>query len=175
MRKTVFWGESIVNAGSRCAPAYLSLSSGSSESPTPKSARSGVVRMDGWMDGRMDDGRTDGRKISPFYRTSSPIGAAAPLQPNFNPKTIKRGKGTAVHMMPLGDWFFSFLFGFSLSLFLFPLTFSLLFFPYFPFLGSGPDRGQSPVEWGDFPSVRTSVRPSVRPPPLGPKSQPGRL
>ena len=28
--------------------------------------------MDGWT-----DGRTDGRKISPFYRTSSPIGAAA--------------------------------------------------------------------------------------------------
>ena len=27
------------------------------------------------------------------------------------------------------------------------------------FLGSGPDRGQSPVEWGDFPSVRTSVPP----------------
>ena len=43
----------------------------------------------GWTNGRMD-----GRKISPFYRTSSPIGATAPLQPNFNPKTIKRGKGT---------------------------------------------------------------------------------
>ena len=49
---------------------------------------------------------TDERKISPFYRTSSPIGAAAPLQPNFNPKTIKRGKSTADHMMPLGAWFF---------------------------------------------------------------------
>ena len=31
------------------------------------------------MDGQMN-GRTDGRKISPFYRTLSPIGAAAPLQ-----------------------------------------------------------------------------------------------
>ena len=30
--------------------------------------------------------------------------------------------------------------------------------------GSGPDRSQSPVEWGDFPSVRTFVCPS---PPLG--------
>ena len=29
--------------------------------------------------------------------------------------------------------------------------------------GSGPDRGQSPVEWGDFPFVRPSVRPSARP------------
>ena len=26
-----------------------------------------------------------------------------------------------------------------------------------PFLGSGPDRGRSPVEWGDFPSVCPSV------------------
>ena len=25
-------------------------------------------------------------------------------------------------------------------------------------MGSGPDRGRSPVEWGDFPSVRSSVR-----------------
>ena len=32
------------------------------------------------------------------------------------------------------------------------------------FLGSGPDRGQSPVEWGDFPFVRTYVCTSVRPP-----------
>merc|ERR1712120_75635 len=29
--------------------------------------------------------------------------------------------------------------------------------------GSGPDRGRSPVEWGDFPSVCLSVRSSVRP------------
>ena len=33
-------------------------------------------------------------------------------------------------------------------------------FPCSTFLGSGPDRGRSPVEWGDF--VRTSVHPSVR-------------
>ena len=30
--------------------------------------------------------------------------------------------------------------------------------------GGGPDRGQNPLEWGDFPSVRTSVHPSVPPP-----------
>ena len=30
--------------------------------------------------------------------------------------------------------------------------------------GSGPDRGQSPVEWGDFPFVRPSICPSVRSP-----------
>ena len=29
------------------------------------------------------------------------------------------------------------------------------------FLGSGPDRGRSPVEWGDFPSARSFVRPSL--------------
>ena len=45
--------------------------------------------------------------------------------------------------------------------------------------GSGPDRGRSPVEWGDFPFVRSSVRSSVRPfPPLGhparPEAQPAR-
>ena len=35
--------------------------------------------------------------------------------------------------------------------------------------GSGPDRGRSPVEWGDFPSVRSSVRPF---PPLGHPARP---
>ena len=39
--------------------------------------------------------------------------------------------------------------------------------------GSGPNRGQSPVEWGDFPYVRPYV-----PPPLGhparPVAQPAR-
>ena len=29
------------------------------------------------------------------------------------------------------------------------------------FLGSGPGRGRSPVEWGDFPSVRSSVPPRL--------------
>ena len=40
------------------------------------------------------------------------------------------------------------------------------------FLGSGPGRGRSPVEWGDFPSVRpyvrTYIRTSIRPSPLKP-------
>merc|ERR1712055_910981 len=63
--------------------------------------------------------RTDERKISPFYRTSSPIGAAALLY---------------------------FLLGFHGGR-----------------QGSGPNRGRSPVEWGDFPFVRLFVHPSVRP------------
>ena len=33
------------------------------------------------------------------------------------------------------------------------------------FLGSGPGRGRSPVEWGDFPSFRLFVRLFVRPSP----------
>ena len=38
------------------------------------------------------------------------------------------------------------------------------------FLGSGPDRGQSPVEWGEIPFVHLFVRPSV--PPSGWPSNP---
>ena len=40
--------------------------------------------------------------------------------------------------------------------------------------GSGPDRGQSPVEWGDFPFVRPSVCPSVRPSPPSRAQEPAR-
>ena len=32
------------------------------------------------------------------------------------------------------------------------------------FLGSGPDRRKSPVEWGEILYVRPSIRPYVRPP-----------
>ena len=51
------------------------------------------------------DKRMDGRNFSPFYRTSSPIGAAALLPIHVNYQIPKQGKGTADHMMPLGDWF----------------------------------------------------------------------
>ena len=44
--------------------------------------------------------------------------------------------------------------------------------------GSSPDRGQSPVEWRDFPSVRPSVclsvHPSVRPFPPSRAQEPAR-
>ena len=61
---------------------------------------------------------------------------------------------------------------------------TLLYFPGFHGgkQGSGPDRGQSPIEWGDFPSIRPSVSPSVltinqlrglQSQPGGPKSQLG--
>ena len=34
------------------------------------------------------------------------------------------------------------------------------------FLGSGPDRGRSPEEWGEIPYVYPYVRPSIPPPAL---------
>ena len=54
-----------------------------------------------WTDGHTN-GRTDGRKISPFYRTSSPIGAAALPAPLKTKEKVEQGKGTADHLMPLG-------------------------------------------------------------------------
>ena len=41
-------------------------------------------------------------------------------------------------------------------------------------MGSGPDRGQSPVEWGDFPFVRSFVRSSVCPSPPSRAQEPAR-
>ena len=54
--------------------------------------------------------RTDERKISPFYRTSSPIGAAALPPPMKTKEKVEQGKGTADHLMPLGYLFFYFFF-----------------------------------------------------------------
>ena len=55
---------------------------------------------DGWT-----DERTDGWKISPFYRTLSPIGAAALPPPMKTKEKEEQGKGTADHLMPLGYLF----------------------------------------------------------------------
>ena len=48
------------------------------------------------------DGRTDGWKVSPFYRTLSPIGAAALPSPMKTKEKVEQGKGTADLLMPLG-------------------------------------------------------------------------
>ena len=48
------------------------------------------------------NGQTNGRKISPFYRTLSLIGAAALLPPMKTKEKEEQGKGTADHLMPLG-------------------------------------------------------------------------
>ena len=45
------------------------------------------------------------RKISPFYRTLSPIGATALPSPMKTKEKVKQGKGTADHLMPLGCLF----------------------------------------------------------------------
>ena len=47
----------------------------------------------------------DVQKISPFYRTSSPIGAAALPPPMKTKEKVEQGKGTADHLMPLGYLF----------------------------------------------------------------------
>ena len=57
--------------------------------------------MDGWTNGQMDEW-----KISPFYRASSPIGAAALPPPMKTKEKVEQGKGTADHLMPLGYLFF---------------------------------------------------------------------
>ena len=59
------------------------------------------------MDGQMDGQIENGRKISPFYRTSSPIGAAALPPPMKTKEEVEQGKGTADHLMPLGYLFLS--------------------------------------------------------------------
>ena len=58
----------------------------------------------GWPRGGngQTDRQTDGRKISPFYRTSSPIGAAALPPPMKTKEKVEQGKGTADYLMPLG-------------------------------------------------------------------------
>ena len=51
------------------------------------------------------NGRTHKWKISPFYRTV-PYRGRCPATARLRPENyIKRCKGTADHMMPLGDWF----------------------------------------------------------------------
>ena len=64
------------------------------------SGLAGWPRGGGRMYGRRD-GRTNVQKISPFYRTSSPIGAAALPPPMKTKEKVEQGKGTADHLMPL--------------------------------------------------------------------------
>ena len=68
--------------------------------------------MDGRADGRLQ-GRTDGRtdaQISPvFYRTLSSLGPLPCLLSHCHRHVNGQGKGTADHLLPLGDWFSLFL------------------------------------------------------------------
>ena len=62
----------------------------------------GGERTDGWMDGQTD-GCTDGwmENLRDFVRYRGRCPATVQLQPK---NYIKRGKGTADHIMPLGNW-----------------------------------------------------------------------
>ena len=62
------------------------------------------LKPEGGTNGRTD-GRTNKQKISPFYRTLSPIGAAALPPPMKTKEKVEQGKGTADHLMPLGYLF----------------------------------------------------------------------
>ena len=72
----------------------------------PLGLRPGWMAQGGGTYGRTNKW-TDGRKISPFYRTLSPIRAAALPSPVKTKEKVEQGKGTAVHLMPLG-YLFSF-------------------------------------------------------------------
>ena len=54
------------------------------------------LKTDGWM---------DEQKISSFYRTLSPIGAAVLPSPMKTKEKVEQGKGTIDHLMPLGYLF----------------------------------------------------------------------
>ena len=63
-----------------------------------------------WAEG--GNGRTYGRTLgkSPILHNFVPYRGRCPAAAQLQPKNcIKRGKGTADHMMPLGDWFSCFL------------------------------------------------------------------
>ena len=60
-----------------------------------------IVQRGERTDGQMN-AQTDGRKISLFYRTLSPIRAAALPPPMKSKEKVEQGKGTADHLMPLG-------------------------------------------------------------------------
>ena len=54
----------------------------------------------------MEEQQTDEQKISPFYKTLSPIGAAALPPPTKTKEKVEQGKGMADHLMPFGYIFF---------------------------------------------------------------------
>ena len=90
------------------------------------------LKPEGGTNGRTD-GRTNKQKISPFYRTLSPIGAAALPPPMKTKEKVEQGKGTADHLMPLG---YLFLFDIQVSFILIPFfflffSFSSVFFFFF--------------------------------------------
>ena len=58
--------------------------------------------MDGWMDGQMDERTKNLHFLHDFFLYRGCCPATVQLQLE---NRIKEGKGTADHMIPLGDWF----------------------------------------------------------------------
>ena len=117
----VEWGDfpsvlvrTLVRPPPLCQPARPETQTARSEGQTARSeaqtdSRDWQAGPLAWLDGPegegvdgRTDGRTDKRKISPFYRTLSPIGAAALPPPMKTKEKLEQGKGTADHLMPLG-------------------------------------------------------------------------
>ena len=75
---------------------------------------------------------------SPHLQDFVPYRGRCPASPHENKEKEEQGKGTADHLMPLG---------YLLSI-------------YSPviFLGSGLDRGLSPIEWGNFLSISPFIQ-----------------
>ena len=71
------------------------IKSGSQSGEQLGDSKHDQTRGGGWMDGQKNE-QTNIWKISPFYRTSSPIGAAAQKAPylNANPQAHQKRGGT---------------------------------------------------------------------------------
>ena len=87
--------------------------------------RPGWMALRGGQTDKRTNKQTNVQKISPFYRTSSPIKAAALPPPMKIKEKVEQGKETADHFMPLGYLFSC-------------------------FLSSGPDRGTKSCRMGRF-------------------------
>ena len=64
--------------------------------------------MDGQTDGKTDR-QTDGTENLPILQDFVPYPGRCPASPQKDQRKtkVKQGKGTADHLMPLGNWFFS--------------------------------------------------------------------
>ena len=127
-------------------------------------------------DERSDEGMDGRTEFLPILQDFVPSRRRCPATLCDLKTAKKQGKGTADHMMPLGDWFL-YLSSFpssysssaahqhqlsSLSLLLpllFPRSFCPILHPLFFFLGSHPNRGQSLVQEGETASSQTSQAP----------------
>ena len=127
----------------------------------------------GWASGR--GGRMDGRTDGQMYGKSLHSTGLCPLLGPLAKKGKEEKEKERISSPKVSNGL--------------QFPFPALLSPWFSWWkqGSGPNRGQSLVEWGDFPFVCPFIRPSVHPsihssvhpfvrlsPPQGPKSQLGK-